>query len=287
MKTAGKRPISSVPPLALLIESPGTCGPGRLPIMRLPRFEILTKIRRSIIYRIWRHQPRKHPYKFSGPVVVVGSAPVSNMPAGFDHQFHVVSVNGSQDATKTWGIAKPDATFMQFNQIEGQTTNALHVREVLRGKRTGLLYVVRWPNSFDRLQKGLAAFNYSYDELRVLNRYNRMAMYETVIGKLNLEIDDDMKFSNGITAVFYAIMNRAPAVIITGINPSSSGHIYNNENLKRLHANTDRHILETLVDRGYPLFTADAGVADECKIPLWTTRTLKQLQQVKNPDIVG
>ncbi|MHC1550985.1 membrane-anchored protein [Phyllobacterium sp. K27] len=247
--------------------------------MRFPRFEIVTKIRRSIIYRFGRYQPSAHPFRFDGPVVVVGSAPVSNVPEGFDNRFFVISVNGSQVVAGTWGNQKPDATFMQFNQIEGQTTNALHVREVLRGKQTSLLYVVRWSKSLRSLQKGLAAFRYSYDELRVLNRYNRMALYETVTGNLNLEIDDDMKFSNGITAVLYAITNGAGAVIVTGINPSSSGHVYNDANLKRLHANTDKQILESLIDRGYQLFTADADVAKECRIPLWTAETLKRFEE--------
>ena len=241
--------------------------------MRFPRIEMLTKIRRSMVYRLGRYRPPAHPVRFDGPVVVVGSAPVSNVPEGFDNRYFVISVNGSQVVAGNWGVQKPDATFMQFNQIEGQTVNAQQVRKVLRGRQTGLLYVVSWSKSLEQLRQGLAAFNYSCDELRMLNRYGRMALYEAVVGKLNLEIDDDMKFSNGITAVLYAITNGAQAVIITGINPSSSGHVYNDANLKRLHAGTDRQILELLVKRGYRLFTADAEVAKECRIPLWTAET--------------
>lgn len=237
--------------------------------MRLLRFEIITKLRRSLVYRLWKPRTPTHPHSFSGPVVVVGSAPISNVPDGFNKSFHVISVNGSQNVVDKWGIDAPDATFMQFNQIEGQTTNALHVRQVLRGKRTGLLYVVRWPKSTKDLRAGLAAFDYTYDTLRILHRYKRMAMYEAVMGKLNLEIDDDMKFSNGITAVFYAILNGARSVIITGIDPQSSGHVYNNSNLKRLHAGTDGQILQTLIARGYPLFTADIDVSNRIGLPLW------------------
>ena len=243
--------------------------------MRLPRFEIITKIRRSVVYRILRPRAPQHPVKFTGPVVVVGSAPVSTMPAGFSEHFHIVTVNGSQSILGTWGVDAPDATFMQFNQVEGQTTNALHVRKVLNGKRTGLLYVVRWSKSLALLQTGLAAFNYAYDDVKVVNRFKRMAMYEAVMGGLNVEIDDNMKFSNGITAIFYAILSGAKAIIITGINPDSSGHVYNDANLKRLHAGTDKQILQALIDRGYPLFTADVEVAYASGLPLWTEDTLK------------
>ncbi|WP_245419746.1 membrane-anchored protein [Phyllobacterium salinisoli] len=186
----------------------------------------------------------------------------------------MITVNGSQSVIGEWGVDVPDATFMQFNQVEGQTTNAIHVRKVLEGKRTKLLYVVRWPQSLGRLKSGLAAFNYVYDELRLVNRFTRMAMYEGVMGKLNVEINDDMKFSNGITAVFYALLNGAKAVIITGIDPDSSGHIYNDANMKRLHAGTDKQILQALIDEGHPLFTADPHVASVSGLPLWTDETL-------------
>ena len=255
--------------------------------MRLPRFEILTKIRRSVIYRILRPRAPTHPVEFAGPVVIVGSAPISTIPAGFGTQFHVITVNGSQSILDRWGVDVPDATFMQFNQVEGQTTNALHVRKVLDGKRTRLLYVVRWPKSLDVLKQGLAAFNYSYDHVKVINRFKRMAMYEAVMGDLNVEIDDNMKFSNGITAVFYAILSDAKVVIISGINPDSSGHVYNDANLKRLHAGTDKQILQALIDRGYPIYTADHEVAKNSGLPLWTDDTLSKFNAVNADASLG
>ncbi|WP_244642373.1 membrane-anchored protein [Phyllobacterium sp. 628] len=215
-------------------------------------------------------RPPAHSQPFTGPVVVVGSAPVSTMPAGFDASFHVISVNGSQQVCETWGRAIPDVAIMQFNQVEGQTVNAQAVRKVLNGKATGYLYVMRWPKSMTRLKRGLAAFDYSYNNLKIINRFGRMSMFEALMGRLNVEIDDDMKFSNGMTAVFYALTNGAKAVILTGINPDSSGHIYNDANLKRLHVGTDKDILQTLNKRGFPLFTADPEVAKATGLPLWT-----------------
>ena len=255
--------------------------------MRLPRFEILTKIRRSVIYRILRPRAPTHPVEFTGPVVVVGSAPVSTIPAGFGTQFHVITVNGSQSILDKWGVDVPDATFMQFNQVEGQTTNALHVRKVLNGKRTRLLYVVRWPKSLDVLKQGLAAFNYSYDHVKMINRFKRMAMYEAVMGGLNVEIDDNMKFSNGITAVFYAILSGAKVVIISGINPDSSGHVYNDANLKRLHAGTDKQILRVLLIEDIRLYTADHEVAKNSGLPLWTDEAFSKFNAVNADASLG
>src|SRR5690606_26123659 len=100
----------------------------------------------------------------------------------------------------------------------------------------------------------------SYDRLRILSRYRRMALYEAVLGRLNLETDNDTKFSNGVTAVLYAAVNGAPAIVITGIDPSSKGHVYNRLVLPRLHANTDRELLQEIRARGFPLYTADPDV---------------------------
>jgi hypothetical protein len=137
------------------------------------------------------------------------------------------------------------------------------------------------------LKQGLAACNYSYDHVKVINRFKRMAMYEAVMGDLNVEIDDNMKFSNGITAVFYAILSDAKVVIISGINPDSSGHVYNDANLKRLHAGTDKQILQALIDRGYPIYTADHEVAKNSGLPLWTDDTLSRFNAVNADASLG
>ena len=103
------------------------------------------------------------------------------------------------------------------------------------------------------------------------------------MGGLNVEIDDNMKFSNGITAVFYAILSGAKAVIISGINPDSSGHVYNDANLKRLHAGTDKQILQALIDRGYPLFTRQTSKSPGVRPAVMDRRDFQRIQ-AKNAD---
>lgn len=232
-----------------------------------------SKVRRTIkealVYRFSRPRPPFHPTPFSGPVLVIGSAPASNLPEGFDERFAVLTVNGSQAIARKWGVRKPDATFLQFNQIEGTNDNAVAVRRLLDGEETGLLHVIRWPFEEQRLRDGLAAFNYRYDQLRLVDQYQRMALHEAVMGKRHSELDNARKFSNGITAVLYAIHSGAQAVVISGINPGSSGHAYNDLGLQRLHGDMDLSILLELRARGVGLFTADPEVATSTGLPLW------------------
>jgi len=225
---------------------------------------------RDIKYRLMRASPPSMDVPFNGPVVVVGSAPMSNKPARFDGRFRVITVNGSQAVTKVWGVEAPDVTLIQFNQIEGTNTNAVEVRRVLNGERTGRLYVLLWrKNDRPRLEDGLKAFNYGYDHLTIIDKYERMALLDKVAGLKSLELDADSKCSNGINSVLFALHNGATAVIITGINPNSGGHAYNTENLSRLHVQMDAKILQSLMQQGRPIYTADPAVADSFGLPLW------------------
>jgi len=227
---------------------------------------------RQIKYHLTRPKPPILAERFDGPVLVVGSAPVSNKPVDFDESFRVITINGSQTVTKGWGIEAPDVTLVQFNQIEGTNTNALEVRRVLNGERTKMLYVLLWRKEFQRLEDGLKAFNYGYDKLEIVDRYKRMALLDRIGGVKCSELGADDKCSNGINAVLFALYNGATEVIITGINPDSGGHVYNTENLARLHVRKDREVLERLLKRGYPVFTSDAAVSRSIGLPLWKGR---------------
>jgi hypothetical protein len=198
---------------------------------------------------------------------------VSNKPQGFNDQFSIITINGSQSVTSNWRADPPDVTMMMFNQIEGTTKNAQEVRRVLSGHRTRALYVLLWrKDDRARLEKGLKAFDYGYDHLYIVDRYERMALLDKVAGVCSLEEDAEAKCSNGINAVLFALFHGAPAVIITGINPNSCGHAYNSVGLTRLHVQMDKMILERLLAAGRPIFTSDPTVSEETGIPLWNER---------------
>lgn len=224
---------------------------------------------RRLKYMVTRPEPPTLPVPFASPVVVVGSAPVSHKPAGWNGNFKIITINGSQSVTKKWGVASPDVTFIQFNQIEGTNTNAVEVRRVLTGEHTRMLYVLLWRDGQERLERGLKAFDYGYDNMTIVNRYERMALIDRIGGLKGSELDAESKCSNGINAVMFALHNRAPAVIITGINPNASGHAYNQENLARMHKYMDRKVLQNLLDKKYPVYTADPAVAEAIGMPLW------------------
>lgn len=231
---------------------------------------------RYLRFLLTRPDPPVPPEPITRPVVVVGSAPTSTMPAGFDRSFMVVTVNGSQSVAARWGVDVPDVTFLQFNQVEGKGPNAVAVRRVLSGQRTRQLYVMRWRYGMDRLERGLAGFDYRSDALAIVGRYERIALFHKVTGRLNLEGTIEEKFSNGVTGVLYALAGNAPAVIISGIDPRSTGHVYNDLGLKRLHAATDLGILQDLSDRGLPLYTADPHVAQSTGLALWTEEAMEK-----------
>lgn len=209
-------------------------------------------------------------------VVVVGSAPCSTKPEGFDSSYRVMTVNASQVVTRDWGIDRPDVTLMQFNQIEGDNTNAVEVRRVLRRQRTGLLYLLLWRHSRERLERGLKAFDYQYEQLRLMDRYERVELMKRVTGELNFELDAESKWSNGIVGAVLALNSGARNVILTGINPKSSGHIYNNEALHRKHATKDLEMLARLREMNCPIYTADETVAEATGLPRWGGKRIKK-----------
>ncbi|TCQ08682.1 hypothetical protein C8J34_10370 [Rhizobium sp. PP-F2F-G36] len=232
------------------------------------------RLHRSLKFRLSRPLPPACTHVFTGPVVVVGSAPVIHKPDGWNGDFSVITINGSQSAIRAWGVDVPDITFMMFNQVEGTTTNAQEVRRVLSGQRTRSLYVLLWrKNARQRLVQGLKAFNYGYDDLVIVDRYERMALLKRMTGRNNTEVRTEDKCSNGLNAVLFALHHGAPQVIITGINPNSTGHSYNQTGLARAHVQMDKTIIEQLLAEGRPLFTADPQVSRDLNIPLWTGET--------------
>jgi len=66
----------------------------------------------------------------------------------------------------------------------------------------------------------------------------------------------------------YAVVNGASEIIITGIGPTSHGHVYNTLGLPRLHASAYWDILQELHTRGFPLSTSDPHVAMSLGLPL-------------------
>lgn len=231
------------------------------------------KAYKSLLRRVGYYALRPHPPRYSSlfrnPVLIVGSAPVSHLPDGYQPNYHLLTINGSQSVTTGWGLADPDVTFLQYRQVYGSNDNAVAVRKALKDQSTGHLYVMRWTQSRKELEDGLAAFNYSYGHLHIVNRLQRMALFKSIMGYLNTEDDLETRFSNGVTAVLYALASGARAVIITGINPASQGHIYNNLNLGRQHSQTDHDVLVALLRAGHPVYTADPDVAQLTGLPLW------------------
>jgi len=208
-------------------------------------------------------------------VVVAGSAPFSTRPQGWNDSFRVLTINASQVAAQGWLTQPPDATLMQFNQIEGLNAAAVEVRNVLQHKKTGLLCVLNWRHELDRLVRGLDTFDYRYNELMLISRHERIALMHRMTGRLNLELEGEAKWSNGIVGAALALASGAANVILTGIDPLSKGHQYNSLNLSRMHRETDLQALQIFREQRLPVFTADPHVAQSTKLALWPPRGIK------------
>ena len=224
---------------------------------------------RFIKYILKRPRPFIDPTLAGKVVVVLGSAPEASKPMGMSANYRLITINGSQQGLDQWGDFVPHTTVMMFNQVEGMTTNAREVRRVLNGRRTGKLYVMLWRHSRSRLEEGLRAFRYSYEALFPVDRYSRVALVRAVSGYLNFELDASTKYSNGIVAVLLALHSGATAVILSGIDPSSSGHAYNTAGLVRKHGGPDMTMIKRLMHLKMPVYTADRNVARGTGLPLW------------------
>jgi hypothetical protein len=214
-------------------------------------------------------RPPRYDGGFPGPVLVLGSAPVANLPKDFDSRYTVITVNGAQFHLQQWGLGQPDITFLTWSQLASQSEKTTEVRRILAGHRTGALYVVRWRRSRRKLKAALRAIPYGYDDLQMLGRLRRMALYEQVTGDYNPENSIDTRYSNGITGVLFAFFNGAREVIISGIDPGSSGHVHGTADRARQHVEIDAAVMAELLRSGRQLYTSDPGVAERVGIPLW------------------
>ncbi|EPE97101.1 membrane-anchored protein [Rhizobium grahamii CCGE 502] len=92
-------------------------------------------------------------------------------------------------------------------------------------------------------------------------------------GKLNLELEGEAKWSNGIVGAALALASGAANVVLTAIDPLSKGHKYNSLDLSRMHQETDLQALRIFRERRLPVFTADPNVAQSIDLPLWEPRS--------------
>ncbi len=238
-----------------------------LPLQKLMDFK--TWLFRYLKFVVVRPKPWSDASIKGRRVVVVGSAPNSAKPFDFDESYMLISVNASQIVAKNWGVTKPDITLIMFHQIEGNSTNAKEVRRLLKGERTGHLCMLLWRHDLERLKQGLRRIGFGYDKLTMVDRLSRVALVRAVTGKLNFEITPESKYSNGVIAVMLALHSGAERVVISGINPASTGHIYNGENLHRKHSGPDLDALKQMQQAGLPVYTADPAVAAATGLTLW------------------
>jgi hypothetical protein len=207
----------------------------------------------------------------SGPFLVVGSAPGSRLPAGFDRQtWRVGTINGSQGIAENWGIDVPDVTVMMCGHLLGDSPNSPSVRRLVAGRRTRKLMIVGIDVPARDAPRLLAEMHYDCDDFEIIERSQRSKFLRSAMKARYHELIKEEKVSNGIFLAFYALMCGAGPVVITGIAPNSTGHAYNDLGLRRKHVDADARALRLMCKQSPNVFTADEAVAKAFDIPLWT-----------------
>lgn len=217
-----------------------------------------------------RRAPALRRMDLSGPLLVVGSAPGSHLPQGFDRTtWHVATINGSQGIARQWGIENPDVTAMMFAHLTGNSRNSPAVRSLLKGYRTGHLMVMGLDHIKEGTAERLREMDYGCDSFEIVTRLQRSKFLREFLQTRYYDLVKSEKTSNGVFMIAYGIACGASPLVISGIAPNTTGHAYNDLGLPRKHQESDAQALKRFLARGYAIYTADPAVSEAFDLPLW------------------
>lgn len=206
----------------------------------------------------------------AGPCVVLGSAPRSSLPDGFDSTWSLWSVNASQCVAEKWGIGKPHITIMN-GHIMGTRPHNIDAKRALRGKSTGFLVLV-----FDDMARleptrsQLAEIEYSFDELLILTPARRAKIAHRMAGA-HIALGGIRQCSTGVFAAALALNQKNRPVVLSGLSLTANGHAYNDMGLRRKQTSEDHFALKRLSGRHKALATCDRVFAAESGLPVWSS----------------
>lgn len=204
------------------------------------------------------------------PVMVLGSAPGTQLPQGWRTDHALITVNAAQVVGTQLGLNDPDIAVIT-GTLMGELPANVAAKAQLRDKATGtILYIDRlviWKVG----RKLLEQMNYRFDEALVMTHEARNHIMQQVIGEnLGMGRDASERVSNGIFAILLAIHLGYPQIVIAGINPGSSGHAYDSNNAPREHSDPDAHALQLIARQHRNVYAAAPELAAKFGLPLWS-----------------
>ncbi|CAN7705178.1 hypothetical protein [Mesorhizobium sp. LjRoot246] len=205
----------------------------------------------------------------TGPALVMGSAPNFRLPERHDAGWALVTINASQLLAETFGLSAPDIALIRRGILVGDSEQDLYKRDLLKGRQAKHLIVPVWPDVEDKLKAGCRTFNYRYDTLQALTKWQLANIVWRVSGKYHVSRGWHRKISTGVFAITLARFAGFAPVVVSGFSLSQAGHGYDTRNAFRYHVDEDADLLRRMVRRGEPIYAEDRDFAAESGLPLW------------------
>ncbi|TPM59183.1 hypothetical protein FJ959_09965 [Mesorhizobium sp. B2-2-4] len=205
----------------------------------------------------------------TGPALVMGSAPNFRLPQGHDADWALVTVNASQLLAETVGLPVPDIAVIRRGIFVDASEQDFYKRDLLRGRQAKHLIIPVWPDVEDKLKAGCRTFNYRYETLQALTKWQLANVVWQLSGKYHMFRGWHRKISTGAFAIILARFAGFAPVVVSGFSLSQAGHGYDTRNAFRYHANEDAALLRRVVRRGEPIYAEDKDFAAESGLPLW------------------
>ncbi|MBZ9919083.1 hypothetical protein LB579_15290 [Mesorhizobium sp. BR1-1-7] len=205
----------------------------------------------------------------TGPALVMGSAPNFRLPQGHDADWALVTVNASQLLAETVGLPVPDIAVIRRGIFVDASEQDFYKRDLLRGRQAKHLIIPVWPDVEDKLKAGCRTFDYHYETLQALTKWQLASVVWQLSGKYHMFRGWHRKISTGAFAIILARFAGFAPVVVSGFSLSQAGHGYDTRNAFRYHANEDAALLRRVVRRGEPIYAEDKEFATESGLPLW------------------
>ncbi|TPJ20021.1 hypothetical protein FJW04_01355 [Mesorhizobium sp. B2-7-3] len=207
--------------------------------------------------------------RVTGPALVMGSAPNFRLPEGHGVDWALVTVNASQLLAETFGLRLPDIAVIRRGILVGASEQDFYKRDLLKGRQAKHLIVPVWPDVEGKLKAGCRTFNYGFDTLQALTKWQLANIVWRLSGKYHVSRGWHRKISTGAFAIMLTRFAGFAPVVVSGFSLSQAGHGYDTRNAFRYHADEDADLLRLVVSRGEPIYAEDRDFAAETGLPLW------------------
>jgi hypothetical protein len=214
------------------------------------------------------------------PTLVLGSAPNPHVPPDYDPAtWSLVCINASGRIAEQLDLGTPAITIMASGFLTAANDISVEARQLVSGLRTETL-IIRFAGSdpFKRLRRALSV------RLRLMSmdyRFERLVFISPAVWRPILSSFREMLDSQGSgntenvsTGVFGCVMALdldALTLAVSGIDPASSGHAYNNLDRTRHHVFADEWMLK-LLEENWGVRVMAAGEHDRIR-PTRLTRS--------------